>query len=286
MSEFHQQPNVFVNHVTIKVQELKRSIPFYKNIVGFQVLEQSETKAVLTANGTTPLLTLEKRGEVVPKLPRTTGLYHFAILLPNRKELGKFINHLTEQRFQITGAANHEISEALYFNDPEGNGIEVYCDTPPSSWRWQNGLIRATNSQLDFESIAADAKGELWTGLPQDTLMGHIHLHVSDIKKAERFYHQGLGLDVVIRMGDHALFFSTGGYHHHIGVNIWNGTGAPQPQINSVGLQNFTINFPNEKAKQTIVQNLQSLQYSVSQIDGNYVTKDPSGNEIILACSS
>lgn len=279
MSGFHQKPNTFVSELKLKVQDLQRSITFYKNIVGFQVLQETSTKASFTADGIHSILTIEQPEEILPKQERTTGLYHFAILLPSRKELGKFIQHLAQMLFPIQGSANHEISEAIYFADPDGNGIEVYSDTPPSTWRWENGLIEAENTLLDFMDVVSEGKGEAWTGLPAETILGHIHLHVADIEKTEEFYCRGLGFDVIIRFSNHALFFSTGNYHHHIGTNIWNGLGAPKPPENSVGLTSFTIKFPNEDRRSQAVTDIQRLGYYVE----NFITSDPSGNMIVLA---
>ncbi|RXJ04333.1 VOC family protein [Anaerobacillus alkaliphilus] len=278
MSGFHQKPNTYVSELTLKVQDLKRSIDFYQSIVGFQVLEETSTKVRFTADGTRAILTIEQPEDILPKQERTTGLYHFAILLPSRKELGKFIQHLAQMAFQIQGAANHEISEAIYFADPDGNGIEVYSDTPSSTWRWQNGLIEAENKSLDFMEVVAEGKGETWTGLSPETILGHIHLHVADMDKTEEFYCRGLGFEVVIRMANHALFFSTGNYHHHIGTNIWNGLGAPKPLDNSVGLTHFTIIFPDEETRIQVAANIQKLGYEVT----NFTTTYPSGNKIEL----
>lgn len=276
MSQFHNTPNVYVKGVRLKVMDLEKSLAFYEDTVGFQVLSKTETKIILTANGSTPLLTLEKAS--LPKQKKTTGLYHFALLLPSRKDLGMFVQHLAQRLFPIEGATNHEISEAIYFSDPDGNGIEVYCDTPPDTWRWESGLIEATNKHLDLMALFSVAGGETWEKLPADTVMGHIHLHVAELENVERFYCQGLGFQVVMRMANHALFFSTGGYHHHIGVNIWNGLGAPTPAKATVGLRNYTIKFPTIEAREEAILNLENLGHEVT----NYITHDPSGNEIEL----
>lgn len=192
MERFHQEPNIFVGEVNINVKNLDYAVTFYQNIIGFQVLEKTGNKAVLTANGKTPLLTLEQPIDVIPKAGRTSGLYHFAILLPNRVDLSVFLRHLLQTGYPL-GAADHYVSEALYITDPDGNGIEVYRDRPSNEWKWNNGLVEMATEELDGEGILAESDAE-WAGLPAGTVMGHIHLHVSNLPKAEEFYTQGLGL--------------------------------------------------------------------------------------------
>ncbi|WP_106495304.1 VOC family protein [Lentibacillus sp. Marseille-P4043] len=275
--QFFKDPATYVGEVSINVTDLERSLTFYKTIVGFKVLEQTEQRAVLTADGKTPLLILERPADVVPKVGRTAGLYHFAILLPTRADLSAFLRHIIQMRVQL-GAADHLVSEALYFSDPDGNGIEVYHDRPSSEWSWENGEVSMATEQLDGDSILAESAQE-WNGLPEQTVMGHIHLHVSDLQKTEEFYINGLGFTVVTTYPG-ALFTSTGDYHHHIGLNVWNGVGAPMPTKNSVGLNYFTLVFPNEKSRTSAVERLRQIGANVTNEQDYYVTEDPSGNVI------
>ncbi|MGV3467438.1 MAG: VOC family protein [Heyndrickxia sp.] len=279
---FHQRPNTFVCQVEIKVQNLERSLLFYKEMIGFQVLEQTETTAKLTTDGKTVLLTLVQPENVIPKQPRTTGLYHFAILLPTRADLGKILLHFIQAGYPLQGASDHLVSEALYLSDPDGNGIEIYSDRPSASWSWRNDEVIMTTEALDAQSILDEAQGATWNGLPAETVMGHIHLHVSELRNTEEFYSKGLGFDVVCRYGNQALFISTGKYHHHIGLNTWNGIGAPKPPVNSVGLASFTLMFPNEEKRSNIIDQLKAIGAIVTEQNGYYVTEDPSGNRIHL----
>ena len=279
---FHTKPTTFVSHVTIKVENLEQSLTFYKEILGFQILDQSTEKASLTTDGKTTILSLEQPTDVIPKQYRTTGLYHFAILLPKRSDLALIVQHLLQNGIRF-GSSDHLVSEALYFEDPDGNGIEIYVDRVPSEWQWNAGTVNMTVDPLNFEDLMRTAEqGEKWTKMPEGTVMGHIHLHVSELKNTETFYVKGLGLDTVCRYGNQALFLSSGGYHHHIGVNTWNGVGAPTPPQNSVGLYSFTLNYPTVEARDNAIENLKQLGYNSENINNQLITHDPSGNRIVL----
>ncbi|PLR69044.1 VOC family protein [Bacillus sp. UMB0893] len=279
--EFHRHPHTFVGQVSIKVQDLKRALAFYQEVIGFQILNQTERSANLTADGKKALLSLEQPENVVPKQRNTTGLYHFALLLPKRSDLGRVLQHLINISYPI-GASDHYVSEALYLNDPDGNGIEIYADRKASEWTWQNGQVSMATEPLDAQSVLAEGKGEAWSVLPAETVMGHIHLHVSHLKNTEEFYEKGLGFQVVTRYGKQALFMSTGGYHHHIGLNTWAGEGAPAPEVNSVGLRKFTLVFPSEEARAKVIQQLTKIGAPVKEKNGEIITSDPSGNNIQL----
>ncbi|MFS0864809.1 VOC family protein [Fredinandcohnia sp. 179-A 10B2 NHS] len=279
--KFQRPPYTFVGIVDIKVMDLERSLEFYQNIIGFQILEKSERKVLLTADGKNPLLSLEQPEGITPKEPRKTGLYHFAILLPTRADLGRVLYHLVQKNIPI-GASDHLVSEALYLDDPDGNGIEIYSDRPSETWEWSAGQVKMVTDPLDGQGVLAEGKGEPWKGLPSETVMGHIHLHVSELNKTEEYYTKGLGFDVVTRYGAQALFISTGGYHHHIGLNTWNGVGAPAPSENSAGLKSFQLVLPNEAALQETIKNLQAIDAYVNEVNGVVETTDPSDNLIQL----
>src|SRR5690606_11741669 len=155
-------------------------------------------------------LTIEQPEGAMPKQGRTTGLYHFALLLPSRKDLGKMLKHLIETGYPLQGASDHLVSEAVYLGDPDGNGIEIYADRPASAWTWHGDEVAMTTIAMDWAGVVAEAGDEPWTGLPAGTIMGHIHLHVSDLRSSEKFYTEGLGLEVVNRYGGMALFISAG----------------------------------------------------------------------------
>ncbi|WHZ01014.1 VOC family protein [Neobacillus sp. YX16] len=280
---FHSKPTTFVGHVKIKVENLGLSLKFYQEALGFDILEQTASTAKLTTDGKTSILSLEQPANAIPKQGRTTGLYHFAILLPERTDLANIVIHLVNKGIKF-GSSDHLVSEALYLNDPDGNGIEIYIDRVPSEWSWKGEEVAMTVDPLDFENLLTTVKpGGKWQGMPEGTVMGHIHLHVSELKKTEEFYVKGLGFDVVNRYGGQALFLSSGKYHHHIGVNTWNGVGAPTPSLNSVGLESFTLILPNEEARNKCVSNLKKIGANVMEVNYSFITHDPSGNKVELS---
>lgn len=241
---FHQKPNLFIQNVTLKVSNLSRSIDFYTEIIGFRVLQQVEGRITLTADGQHALITLVE----VPNaqfVRGATGLYHFALLLPSRKDLGNLIQHFIQKNVQI-GAGDHDVSEALYLSDPDGNGIEMYIDRPADTWKWDsNGQVYMTTDPVQFQSVLREADGT-WSGLPIDTVMGHIHLSVRNLQESEDFYTTLLDYVVVSRYGGQALFISTGGYHHHIGLNTWHSEGAEALPKDAVGIQSYTVQLPDQ----------------------------------------
>ncbi|MFJ7724978.1 VOC family protein [Neobacillus sp. NPDC097160] len=280
---FHKKPTTFVGHVKVKVENLQRSIEFYKDVLGFDILEQTTSTVKLTTDGKTSFLSLEQPEDVIPKQERTTGLYHFAILLPDQSALANIVVHLVGKGIRF-GSSDHLVSEALYLHDPDGNEIEIYRDRAPSEWKWNGAEVEMAVDTLNFENLLKHATpGKPWQKMPAETVMGHIHLHVSELNKTEEFYKKGLGMDVVNRFGGQALFLSYGKYHHHVGVNTWNGLGAKAPAKNSVGLESFTLIFDNEGARNQAVTNLKQIGAEVLEENNNFITFDPSGNAIELA---
>jgi catechol 2,3-dioxygenase len=277
--KFHRYPNTYIGNVHLKVVNLERTVQFYKTVLGLAVLERSERNAVLGTNSH-PLLTVEQPEDVIPKEPRKSGLYHFAILLPNRAELGKFLRHVAEIGYPL-GAGDHLVSEALYLDDPDGNGIEVYHDRPSSGWTWNGGEVEMATNQIDAEGILGAAGSERWEGMPDGTIMGHIHLHVANLQETKNFYGDGLGFNLVSRFPQ-ALFMSTGGYHHHLGLNTWNGVGAPAADENSAGLKQFTLVFPDEDSRTKAVGKINEMG---AEVIDDFITKDPSGIQIHLSIS-
>ena len=280
---FHTKPTTFVGHVKIKVENLERSLTFYQDTLGFDILERTNSTATLTTDGKTSILSLEQPKNVIPKQGRTTGLYHFAILLPERSDLANIVVHFVEKGIRFA-ASDHLVSEALYLDDPDGNGIEIYSDRDPSVWKWESNEVAMTTIRLDIQNLLTSIKpGGKWEGMPQGTVMGHIHLHVAELEKTEEFYIKGLGLGVVNRFAGQALFMSDEKYHHHVAINVWNGVGAPKPAENSVGLESFTLIFADEQKRQETINNLQEIAAPVIEEKNQWITQDPSGNRVVLA---
>ena len=287
-THFHKKPNLYTSHVQLKVSDLERSLAYYTAIIGFQVLNQTKDTAYLTVDGTSSLISLvEVKNAVSPQ--GFTGLYHFALLLPTRKDLGNLVQHFIQHNVRL-GAADHEVSEALYLNDPDGNGIEIYIDRPEQDWAWtHDGLVHMTTEQLDFQPILAEADGN-WTGLPAGTVMGHIHLSVSDLSKTEDFYTNVLDYQVVCRYGNQALFISTGHYHHHIGLNTWQSNGRPALPDHAAGLKSYTVVLKDEAYAVSVRDRLQAAgmlvgHYAEGPLYGGkqlFSTVDPNGIRIIF----
>lgn len=278
---FHQKPVTYVGEVGLKVMDIEKMKQFYEEIIGLDVISQEQNKVELGAGGNV-LLKLETMEGVMPKQSRYAGLYHFAILLPTREDLGKILIHLHQQGIQL-GSSDHLVSEALYLSDPEGNGIEIYRDREPEQWNWSNDEVSMTVDPIDSQGLVEEAQKtpEPWKGMPGATVMGHIHLHVSNLMEAKEFYIEGLGFEVVSRLGGQALFLADQKYHHHIGMNVWNGVGIPALPEREAGLHYYTLIMEEEKRSQ-VVNNLRSMGTEVTEHDNYWEVKDPSGNAVRL----
>lgn len=276
---YHSKPATYIGEVRLNVTDIERSTKFYKDIIGLNILQETSKMTVFTADGKNPLVTIQQPDSVQEKEQQKTGLYHFALLLPNRTELGKIIKHFIRNRVRL-GAADHKVSEALYLSDPDGNGIEIYVDRDPKMWVWHGGLVEMTTDPLDGENVIAASGNEEWSGIPPQTVMGHIHLHVANLPAAQKFY-EALGF-LVVSHYPKALFMSTAQYHHHIGLNTWNGEGIGNPSENSAGLQAFTLIYPDMPTRQKAVAAIEAMGSTVTMEENTLRTEDPSGNQMIL----
>lgn len=275
-------PQTTIGIVALSVANLQRAVNFYQNQLGFAVLEQGTGRATLGAGSVALLALHEKPGAVATR--GTTGLYHFAILLPSRKALARLLVHMAEQDSKISGAADHGVSEALYLSDPDGNGIELYSDRRKNEWPVDDlGKLQMTTDALDVDDLVLELQEDLpdWNGLPAGTRVGHMHLHVRDLAEAEAFYTRVLGFQVTQRYGSGALFVSAGGYHHHIGMNIWAGVGAPPPPENAAGLRYFEILLPQD-ALDALRERLEAAQVAFEAQDGGLLVRDPSQNTMLI----
>ncbi|RAP73632.1 VOC family protein [Paenibacillus montanisoli] len=274
-----------IGSVHLRVSQLERSIAFYREVVGLQVLERGEGTAALgVSGGSAPLLHLREIPNAAP-LPRRSGagLYHFALLVPDRRALGLALRNLLASGIHV-GHSDHLVSEALYISDPDNNGIEIYRDRPREEWkRDANGNIVMGLEPIDREDLLAEAGDAPWEGLPAGTTMGHIHLHVTELPTTEHFYTDVLGFELVAQMADSALFIAAGGYHHHIGLNVWAGIGAPLIPETAPGLAYFQIVLPTEEAQMALFARLQAASVPLRTDRGTIIVRDPSGIEIRLA---
>ncbi|MGD6844643.1 VOC family protein [Bacillus infantis] len=268
-----------IGYVELQVSDLEQSLTYYKELIGFQELERDEKTVTLTTDGTVPQLLLRKDESFVERPFRSSGLYHFAIVVPTRKDLALSLVRIAEAGYPIQGASDHQYSEAVYLADPDNNGIEIYVDRQSDQWeRDGKGGYVGDTSPLDIENLAAEIKEDRWNGLPSGTRIGHMHLQVSDIEESERFYVEALGLDIVAK-DTHMLFVSKDAYHHHIRMNIWAGKGLPAPPENALGLKYFTLHF-NEEEYHRAKENLVRLGFKYSEDNKEMFVNDPSGNTI------
>lgn len=271
-----------IGAVGLTVKSFRRSLPYYQENIGLKLHRLTDDRAYLGADGTDLLVLTERPSAPLPH--RTTGLYHFAILVPSRLELARTLKHLIDTETRIDGASDHLVSEALYLSDPDGNGIEIYRDRPRSEWPLLNGKIQMDSKAFDVPGVLGELTGQetTWNGLHSATTIGHIHLHVSHLAEAESFYTQALGFDLVLRYGPSASFVSAGGYHHHIGMNTWAGVGVPPPAVGAIGLDWYEILLPNEEALRETAVRLQNANIPTETWDDALSLRDPSSNRILL----
>ena len=277
---FRLPAETHVGKVTLRVSDLDRSRDYYTRFLGMQELSAEADRVVLGA-GDTPLVELQP-GARATQTSRRLGLYHFAILLPDRAALGRFLAHALEAGVQ-PGASDHLVSEALYLSDPDGLGIEIYRDRPRTEWRKAGDQLAMTAEPLDFDGVIAAANGQSWGGMPEDSVMGHVHLHVGSIDAAKRFYHEALGLDLMVWSYPGALFLSAGGYHHHLGLNTWAGPRATPPAPDEPALLSWDLILPAASTVAEAVQRVVSAEFAVAPAEhGDDYLMDPWGTVVRL----
>lgn len=228
---------VRVARIGLKARDAETLAEYYRDTVGLREMTRRGASIVLGA-GDRELMEIEQFSAAKPDDPRSAGLYHTAFLLPTRGDLARWSRHAIEKQLPVAGASDHNVSEAIYLTDPEGNGIEIYSDRPHKTWQWNDGRVKMGTEALDVKNLldVIDREGGEWNGAPQNTVVGHVHLRVGNAKDAETFWHQQLGFDTVQTYGDKAVFLSTGGYHHHIGANAWQSSGAGLRDKDRTGL--------------------------------------------------
>ncbi|CAN5691528.1 catechol 2,3-dioxygenase [soil metagenome] len=269
--------------VRLRIADLARSIEFYESVLGMRVLNREGKRASLGAHADDRLLLeLNEEPGISPAARQgRLGLYHFAILLPDRASLGRFDRHLLDLGLQA-GAADHLVSEALYLYDPDGLGIEVYADRPREAWKRVGPELMMATDPLDRNDLLRAAGDELWSGMPAGTVMGHVHLHVGDIDEAGAFFSDALGFDKMVWSYPGALFLAAGGYHHHLGTNVWAGPGARPTRADEAGLLEWTIYLPDAASVDAAAKSIAAAGHSVARDSGDALTNDPWGTGIRL----
>jgi catechol 2,3-dioxygenase len=272
-----------ISQVHLRTTNLERALAFYSGVLGLNALHGPGPRAILSAAvGGPELIVLSESRNARPRPPRTTGLYHFALRYPGRYALAQAYQHVAGSGFPVAGASDHGVSEAIYLSDPDGNGVELYADRPRAQWPWRNGQISMVTRALNLDALLATVADEATIAepLPQADI-GHIHLHVADLAAAERFYGEFLGFSVTQRSYPGALFFAAGGYHHHIGVNVWAGQVAPPAE--SVGLISYRLEVPVTEILYCLSHRAPLLGYETrteSECEGTPILqiRDPNGN--------
>lgn len=272
-----------VGSIRLQVADLGRSLAWYERVLGFRALAQSATVATLGAEGATlPLIELIQQTGALP-VPRRgrLGLFHFAILLPDRPALGRFLAHLTAAG-TAAGAADHLVSESLYLHDPDGLGIEVYADRPREEWRRHGRELALATLPLDAEGVVRAGGGEPWTVMPAGTSLGHMHLHVGNLEVAAEFYHAALGLDVMVWNYPGALFLAGSGYHHHLGLNTWAGPDAEPPKPGEARLLEWELVVPGMERAAAAGSAMAAAGHNVRRDSEGWTAPDPWGTVLRL----
>ena len=268
--------------VRLQVADLQRSVAYYERVLGLRVLTRGEHAATLGPQDEARVLVeLHERPGAAP-VPRRgrLGLYHFAILLPERAALGQFVRHLADTG-EHAGMSDHLVSEAVYLTDPDGLGIEVYADRPRGAWRHEGQQLVMATEPLDVEDLVRAAGSEKWRGMPAGTVIGHVHLFVGDLEAAAGFYHAGLGLDKVVWSYPGALFLSAGGYHHHLGTNTWAKGAAPAAE-GDARLLEWEIRVPAVADARAALASLARAGVAVDAAQDGGVARDPWGTAVRL----
>jgi len=263
--------------VELSVGDLARSLRYYREAIGLQVLDERDGRASLGAGGRELLRLVEEPG--AQPVHHNSGLFHFALLVPSRVDLARWLAHAGRDGVQLTGASDHVVSEALYLRDPDHHGIEIYADRPRETWEGQVAE-KITSIPLDLGDIVAelDDPAEPFAGLADGTTVGHVHLRVRDVAETISFYRDVLGFDLMAEIPRQAAFLSAGGYHHHLGGNTWESAGQGQAPPGHATLRHFTVVLPSGSARDELAGRL-----AVEETDAGPRTRDPSGNAFVLA---
>jgi catechol 2,3-dioxygenase len=272
-------PATSVGAVHLTVADLDRSVGYYRTAIGLTVLEQAGRTARLGAGARELLVLVEEPGARLAH--GYTGLYHFALLVPERRELAQWLAHAIRDRVALVGLSDHFVSEALYLSDPDGHGIEIYCDRQREVWEGRVG-DRLTTVPLDVPSllgVLSDGESETFDALPDGTVMGHVHLKVAAIPETVSFYRDVVGFALMAQLENRAAFLAAGGYHHHLGANTWESAGAPPPPPGTAALRHATILLPDAGELDRVLARLDERGHA---IDGSTV-RDPSGNTLVFA---
>ena len=273
-------PATRMGAVHLTVADLARSLDYYQRLLGLQVHNRDGDTAQLGAGGEDLLVLYEESG--AEPAPRNTGLFHFALLVPSRHDLARWFAHAIKSEAKFAGMSDHLVSEAIYLRDPDWHGIEIYRDRPKAEWERDGEFVKMATLPLDTEGVLSALEGgePAFEHMSPGTTMGHVHLQVADIPASETFYKDVVGFDLQARYADQASFLSAGGYHHHLGANVWNSRGAAPPPPGSAALRHFVVLLPDDAALRQVAERVPDATPDSS---GGIAVKDPANNTLILA---
>jgi len=295
-TKFSIHPATRIGYVSLNVANLENQLAFYQQALGFHLHWRDGNKAGL-GGGSADLLQLVEQSDY-KRYQRVTGLYHFAVLFPDRRELARAIARLFVLKYP-NSPTDHIMTKTTYLDDMEGNGIELYTESPEDgTWTMKNGTFETRRADgswsdgrepLDVDALLSHLKEDdrIDVPIPTETRIGHIHLHVRDVNEALDFYHGLIGFDIMgnaknFRMG----FVSAGGYHHHIGLNTWQGEGAPPPPANALGLRHFTVDLPDQKSLDEVIARIDNAGIPANQTEDGLLLHDPSQNGVLLTVAN
>jgi catechol 2,3-dioxygenase len=271
-----------VGMVNLRVRNLDLVTDYYRDALGLTVMARSMMGALLGSGGVR-LLHLQRRESAPREARNAAGLYHTAFLMPTRKDLARWLVHAAANKIPLSGFADHLVSESVYLDDPEGNGIEVYADRAPDTWKWNGGSVAMATDQLDIDGLLAltDTRTTNYAKAPDDLRIGHMHLRVGDLDRADRFYGGAIGLDPT-RKRSGAAFLSSGSYHHHLGINVWQSAGAGPRDDTAMGLAWFSLEVATDEILQAQTLRLQHAGAPTTAIEDGIETSDPWGTGLRL----
>lgn len=276
MSDFHNENVMYVRSVTLRVKDIATMLDFYTRILKMTLIDRQDNLYRLGTDDNRVLIDLVFDPEA-KKERRRTGLYHFALLWPSHHDLGIFFKYCLTNHIDLSGASNHDVSDALYLSDPEGNGIEIYADRPSKDWKFTKDGILMTTATIDHEALLEE-KGE-YERIPINTFIGHIHLSVNSIAEASHFYVDVIGFNKMLDYGPTASFISDGGYHHHIAFNTWSGTNNQNLGKHETGLIEYEINLPINRVNQ-LIQSLVKAGIDHDRLGNLIIVHDINGTNI------
>lgn len=274
---------VHVDQAALKVRDMDAMIAYYGSVLGLSKIS-SDNGSVILGAGAKPLLTLIHAPSASYESQSAAGLFHIAYLMPTRKDLARWLVHAVTNRVPLTGVADHSVSEAIYLNDPEGNGIKVYSDRPRDAWTWNGGIVTMGTEQLDIDNLVAltDTNRDDYTLAPQGLRIGHMHLRVGDVAKGRTFYENAVGLQSTRTERADAAFLSSGHYHHHLAINSWNSRGAGNRDAAQTGLDWFSLTVSDKDVFEAQEKRLRDSGYGISSITDGVEAIDPWGTKLRL----